>query len=310
MRRKANFTQVSTAILRDRALSAGARLLYVVLASYAWQDGACFPDEATLAADLGVAPRTMRRHRDELVAAHLLIVKRRGQGKSNVYAFPDTPETDTTTPDDRTPETVLDRSEMASQSAIHPIEWPNETYLDRPTLSSPLDEDKDSSTKRDSTASAVEHATAQKQTRAPRKVKPAAAKPPSETRLLAECWMKANEIDLALAGGAVHKKYNAWAAEALQKRDRDTLTRFLRWQFSKRRAEGVQYDIVPHLIDERIGQWQSAGEPGRYTPKPDKNAPKPRESMADIMNSPQNRAYRKMMADLGEPAPPAPGGAS
>ncbi len=79
------FTQVPNCVLRSRTLSSGAKVLYGVLLSYAWQDGACHPDQATMAADLGCTDRQVRRGLKELEEEHLVQVHRRGLQQPNLY---------------------------------------------------------------------------------------------------------------------------------------------------------------------------------------------------------------------------------
>jgi hypothetical protein len=151
MRRKASYTQVSTAILRDRGLSAGARLLYALLLSYAWQEGICFPDEATLSADMAMGVRQVRRYRDELLVAGLLVVRRRGQGKSNLYAFPTPTETADAAVSDRSDLSALDRSDLSGQTdegteTTHP-DRSDLSALDGTFMTAPIEEDEDSLTK-------------------------------------------------------------------------------------------------------------------------------------------------------------------
>jgi hypothetical protein len=153
MRRKATdgYAKFPLSVLRNHALSTGARLLYALLTSYAWQEGICFPDEKTLGADLGASERTVRRYREELVAAGLIVVKHRGQGKSNLYAFPTSAETPDDPPSDRTNMTALDRTNMTGLNDDRPSmtgqDRTNMTALDRTQVSAPIEEDEDSLTK-------------------------------------------------------------------------------------------------------------------------------------------------------------------
>ena len=56
-----------------------------MLLKYAWQDDYCFPGQDRLADDMGVGKRSIVRWIKELEDAGFLKVKRRGQGKSNLY---------------------------------------------------------------------------------------------------------------------------------------------------------------------------------------------------------------------------------
>ncbi len=82
------FTQVPNVILRNRELSMGAKLAYAVLLSYAWQDKSCFPGQERMARDMGCIEKSVRTYLKELQEAGVLLVKRRGQGKTNLYTLP------------------------------------------------------------------------------------------------------------------------------------------------------------------------------------------------------------------------------
>jgi len=79
------FTQIPNYVLRDRSLSLGARLIYTMLLSYAWQEKRCFPGQSRLAADLGVDERSVRRYLVELRESGYVDWKQRGLGKTNIY---------------------------------------------------------------------------------------------------------------------------------------------------------------------------------------------------------------------------------
>jgi hypothetical protein len=79
------FTQIPNYVLRDKNLSLGARLVYTMLLSYAWQEERCFPGQARLATDLGVDERSVRRYLVELRDSGYVDWDQRGLGKTNVY---------------------------------------------------------------------------------------------------------------------------------------------------------------------------------------------------------------------------------
>ena len=83
------FTQIPNYVLRDGSLSLGARLIYTMLLSYAWQEKRCFPGQARLAADLGVDERSVRRYLAELRESGYVDWKQRGLGKTNIYYIRD-----------------------------------------------------------------------------------------------------------------------------------------------------------------------------------------------------------------------------
>ena len=79
------FTQVPNFVLKSKKLSAGDKMAFAMLLSYAWQNDFCFPGQARLAEDMGLDERTVRRHLKSLEAHHLLTISRRGLGKTNIY---------------------------------------------------------------------------------------------------------------------------------------------------------------------------------------------------------------------------------
>lgn len=82
------FTRIPNGVLRREGLSPGAKLAYMGLLSYAWQEGSCFPGQARLAQDLGIGQRSVIRYLKELQSVGLLKVQRRGLGKTNIYILP------------------------------------------------------------------------------------------------------------------------------------------------------------------------------------------------------------------------------
>ncbi len=70
-----------------RNLTRDAKLLYGFLLSYAWQQGRCFPGYTQLCVDMGASPSIVRKYMGELVAVGLLVQKRRGLGKTNLYTL-------------------------------------------------------------------------------------------------------------------------------------------------------------------------------------------------------------------------------
>ncbi|MEM8576029.1 MAG: helix-turn-helix domain-containing protein [Pseudomonadota bacterium] len=79
------FTQVPNAILRSKKISPGAKLAYSGLLSYAWNKESCFPGQDTLGGDIGVTRQTVNEYIKELKTKGFIRVKRRGQGRSNLY---------------------------------------------------------------------------------------------------------------------------------------------------------------------------------------------------------------------------------
>jgi hypothetical protein len=83
----APFTTVATAVVRGGGLglSTAAKLLYVVLRSYAAPDGTCYQGYARLQGDVGCGVNQLTRAVRELEAAGLVTRRRRGQGRPTLY---------------------------------------------------------------------------------------------------------------------------------------------------------------------------------------------------------------------------------
>ena len=79
------FTQVPNFLLKSNKLSAGDKLAFAMLLSYAWQNDFCFPGQQRLGADMGITDRSVRTHLKALEAQGLLTITQRGQGKTNIY---------------------------------------------------------------------------------------------------------------------------------------------------------------------------------------------------------------------------------
>lgn len=79
------FTMVPNFILKSPKLSAGDKLTFAMLLSYAWQKDFCYPGQKLLAEDLGLTDRSVRTHLQALQRVGLLAIKRVGQGKNNIY---------------------------------------------------------------------------------------------------------------------------------------------------------------------------------------------------------------------------------
>lgn len=84
---RGGFTQVPHFLLTSKQLNSGDKMTFAMLLSYAWQNNFCFPGQQRLADDLGLDERSVRRHLKALEAIGLLTIKRRGQGKTNVYVL-------------------------------------------------------------------------------------------------------------------------------------------------------------------------------------------------------------------------------
>src|SRR5450631_100446 len=68
------FTQVPNFLLKSKKLSAGDKMTFAMLLSYAWQNDFCFPGQVRLAQDLGLHETNVRKHLKSLEANGLLTI--------------------------------------------------------------------------------------------------------------------------------------------------------------------------------------------------------------------------------------------
>jgi hypothetical protein len=83
----AGFTQIPNLVLRRADLQPGAKLTYMVLLSYAWQQDHAYPGQDRLAADMGVSERSVITYLKQLQETGLVTIRRRGLGLTNVYVL-------------------------------------------------------------------------------------------------------------------------------------------------------------------------------------------------------------------------------
>lgn len=81
------FTQVPNILLNDTGLSFAAKVAYAKLLSYAWNNNCVFPGQTRMAEETGTSRPTISKAISELQDHGWLEVKRRGQGKTNVYVL-------------------------------------------------------------------------------------------------------------------------------------------------------------------------------------------------------------------------------
>jgi len=81
------FTMVPNHVLISKKVSVGAKLAYAMLLKYTYYDDSCFPGQERLAEEIGVSTRSVVKFIKELQDANFITVKRRGQGRSNVYTL-------------------------------------------------------------------------------------------------------------------------------------------------------------------------------------------------------------------------------
>ena len=81
------FTQVPNILLNNTDLSDSAKVAYAKLLSYAWNNNLVFPGQERMAKDLGSSKSRVNRAVLELNRLGWLEIKRRGQGKTNIYVL-------------------------------------------------------------------------------------------------------------------------------------------------------------------------------------------------------------------------------
>jgi hypothetical protein len=79
------YTQVPNHVLTSDRLSPGAKLVYAMLLKYAWEKDYCFPGQERLAVDMGVTRQSANAYIQELQRQQFIAIRRRGQGKTNLY---------------------------------------------------------------------------------------------------------------------------------------------------------------------------------------------------------------------------------
>jgi len=81
------WTGVPNFILESDQISIGAKLTYAMLLKYARELDECFPGQERLAKDMGNGLRSAVRYISELEQVGLISIKRRGQGRPNLYTI-------------------------------------------------------------------------------------------------------------------------------------------------------------------------------------------------------------------------------
>ena len=82
---RGGFTQIPNFILNDPKLSLGAKVTYAKFLQYAWHNDHCFPGQERLAGEIGMSRTRVNEFTKELERLGLIKIKRRGQGKTNLY---------------------------------------------------------------------------------------------------------------------------------------------------------------------------------------------------------------------------------
>lgn len=105
---KHGFVQIPKVVYTDKNLSVQARFLYGALLCYAWQDEHCFPGQDALGDMMGMSARQVQTWMGELKTHGYLEVRRRGQGRTNVYTLFANPDTKYSSPLDTKSASPLD----------------------------------------------------------------------------------------------------------------------------------------------------------------------------------------------------------
>lgn len=79
------FIAVPNYLFAFKRRSHGAKLTFILLLKYAWQQTQCFPGVVRLAAELEVERKSVIRYTQELMSRGLVAIERRGRGRTNVY---------------------------------------------------------------------------------------------------------------------------------------------------------------------------------------------------------------------------------
>ncbi len=83
------YVQIDRRVARDPKLPATQKALYLVLKSYSWQDGHCYPSQETLAGDLNFSDRTIRTWLKDLERYGLIKIVHQGKNEPNIYYLKD-----------------------------------------------------------------------------------------------------------------------------------------------------------------------------------------------------------------------------
>jgi DNA-binding MarR family transcriptional regulator len=78
------FTQIPNYLL-NQTFSNNAKVVYAKLLSYAWHNNKVFPGQERMADEIGTSQPTIARALKELEQEGWLEIRRRGQGKTNIY---------------------------------------------------------------------------------------------------------------------------------------------------------------------------------------------------------------------------------
>jgi len=86
---KAGFASFPYMVLRDKGLSIGAKMAYAFLLMYAWQEGSTFAGQETIAQEMGISDRHLRRFLTELKKHGYIDIERKDRRFNNTYIILD-----------------------------------------------------------------------------------------------------------------------------------------------------------------------------------------------------------------------------
>ncbi len=134
----AGFAPLPYYVLRSPNLSAGAKVLYGILLSYAWQSQTCYPNQGTMARDAGCSVRNVQRWFGELERTKLVSVHQRGLNQPNLYELLPIPDTTNLSHPDATNLSCQDTTNLSHKEDSVLIDSgeqqhiESESYEDRP----------------------------------------------------------------------------------------------------------------------------------------------------------------------------------
>ena len=88
---QAGFAAFPYQVMKDKALSIGARLSYAFLLMYGWQEGSSFAGQTQMAESMGISDRHLRRFLTELKEVGYIRIERQDKRFNNVYVILDKP---------------------------------------------------------------------------------------------------------------------------------------------------------------------------------------------------------------------------
>ena len=86
---QAGFAAFPYQVMKDKALSTGARLAYAFLLMYGWQEGSSFAGQEKMAEDMGISRAQVQRYLYELRDVGYIRVERQDKRFNNTYTVLD-----------------------------------------------------------------------------------------------------------------------------------------------------------------------------------------------------------------------------